>query len=136
MEQEKRDEALSKPIESNIGLSLMKKMGFKEGTSLGKNASGGITEPISFKLKADREGLGSDEVKKRKAEETAERFRNRYKLLSDINEDSFIKLKRIQMQLRKMRHLFAKAQRVCFELDSNKVFFICFMSVKDNHSYF
>lgn len=45
---------------SNIGFSMLAKMGYKEGTSLGKTGQQGIVEPIGIKVKADRKGLGRD----------------------------------------------------------------------------
>lgn len=62
---EPKDNAASvhKPIEStNIGLKLLKKMGWSEGTGLGKDSSG-ITEPVLTLIRPKSTGLGFSSVK-------------------------------------------------------------------------
>lgn len=60
LEQERRDEGLSAAITSeNKGFAMMAKMGYKQGQSIGKSATG-IVEPIGIQLKTDRGGLGRE----------------------------------------------------------------------------
>jgi len=47
-------------IKDGVGLQLLLKMGWKEGTGLGKN-NGGLIEPIIPSLKFDTRGLASKE---------------------------------------------------------------------------
>lgn len=54
-------QALNKPISvENKGFQLLQKMGYKPGSSLGKNTSEqqGLKEPIKIDLKRGRGGLG------------------------------------------------------------------------------
>jgi len=52
----KNDASLSE--QNNIGNRIMKKMGWKEGTGLGKDNSG-MVAPVEVQLRSDRAGLGS-----------------------------------------------------------------------------
>ena len=66
LEAEKREEGLSKAIETdNKGFQLMAKMGFKAGMALGKREEG-RKEPVPIEVKTTREGLGRDSDRKRK----------------------------------------------------------------------
>lgn len=61
IEKEKRDESLNNPLGTdNKGFTLLSRMGYKEGQSLGKHGSEGIVEPISFSVKLSRAGLGRE----------------------------------------------------------------------------
>nr|ACO14924.1 Coiled-coil domain-containing protein 75 [Caligus clemensi] len=61
-----REDGLSKALDSsNKGFSMLAKMGFKPGSSLGKTSSG-IKEPIGINLKTSREGLGRENHLKEK----------------------------------------------------------------------
>ncbi|KAL8585400.1 hypothetical protein ACOMHN_063178 [Nucella lapillus] len=69
LEQEKRTEGLSTAISTNNkGFSLLQKMGYKPGMSLGKKGTGRV-EPVPIQLKTDRGGLGKEAESKRKAAE-------------------------------------------------------------------
>ena len=72
LEAEKREEGLSKAIETdNKGFQLMAKMGFKAGMALGKREEG-RKEPVPIEVKTTREGLGRDADRKRKHQELIE----------------------------------------------------------------
>lgn len=43
------------PLQSGIGMALLQKMGWKQGTGLGKNNEGSI-EPLALDFKTDRRG--------------------------------------------------------------------------------
>ncbi|XP_076442849.1 G patch domain-containing protein 11-like [Babylonia areolata] len=69
LEHEKRTEGLSTALSANNkGFSLLQKMGYKPGMSLGKKGTG-RAEPVPIEIKADRGGLGKAAEAKRKAEE-------------------------------------------------------------------
>lgn len=56
-------EGLARSIpRSNIGFALLTKMGYKEGSSLGKSGQEGLKEPLGIAIKVDRKGLGREEA--------------------------------------------------------------------------
>ncbi|KAI8637065.1 hypothetical protein BD408DRAFT_68242 [Parasitella parasitica] len=81
LEAEVREKGLKKAIEqSNKGMKMMMKMGFKQGQGLGNSTSGssGIAEPIKVDLKLGRTGIGMDtEIRKREREQEEEENRKR-----------------------------------------------------------
>ncbi|KAF1798723.1 hypothetical protein V8B55DRAFT_1522968 [Mucor lusitanicus] len=82
LEAEEREKGLQKSIEeSNKGMKMLMKMGFKQGQGLGSNKSGassGIAEPIQVDLKLGRSGIGMDsEMRKREREQEEEEMRKR-----------------------------------------------------------
>lgn len=134
IEEANREKGLAKSIicsddgeikEENKGFSMMKKMGFKVGESLGKQGgSGGIIEPISIKIKTGREGLGREEVQKRKIEEAEERRKKLSigRLMCDeMNKNLFMLTKRQIFLLKQAKKNLYKAQKICYQLDSNQV---------------
>lgn len=63
LEEERREEGLKSAIPSdNKGFSMLAKMGYKQGDSIGRSSSSGIVEPISIQIKSDRGGLGREEA--------------------------------------------------------------------------
>ena len=142
IEVENREKALAKSIifdsqeKDNKGLNMMKKMGFKIGESLGKHGSGGdgsgvgIKEPIEIKIKTGREGLGVEEMKKRKIQEVEERRKKLSKtreMCDEMNKNIFILTKKQIFMLKQAKSNLYKAQKICFQLDSNqvnKIFFV------------
>lgn len=61
LEEERREEGLKSAIPSdNKGFSMMAKMGYKQGDTIGRSSSSGIVEPISIQIKSDRGGLGRE----------------------------------------------------------------------------
>jgi hypothetical protein len=129
LEQKQRDEALAKSTlsEQNKGFNLMLKMGYKAGEALGKQQSVAgekkLLEPISIKLKTDREGLGKEHEKQQQMLE-AERVRSELlKLKAESDEGRakmYLNKKKSEFTLRKSRHNLHKCQRVCFQLDSTR----------------
>lgn len=60
LEAERRDEGLSLAISAdNKGFAMLAKMGYKQGTAIGRSAQG-IVEPISLQIKSGRGGLGRE----------------------------------------------------------------------------
>lgn len=69
---------LAKPVKGGIGEQLLKKMGWDEGSGLGKNGQG-ILNPVCMMLKNDRKGLGtSEKVSKKKTavDHTQQKMKN------------------------------------------------------------
>ncbi|CAD6197153.1 unnamed protein product [Caenorhabditis auriculariae] len=61
---------VEKPLDmGNVGFKLLKSMGWSEGQGLGKSSQGTV-DPISTKLKNDRQGLGSSNEKAQKRPQT------------------------------------------------------------------
>ena len=133
VEKVNREQALAKSLISETdetataskGLSMMKKMGFKIGESLGKQGgTSGIIEPIGIQIKTGREGLGVEDERKRKLEEAEERnkkfFKSRLKR-DELNQNVFMKNKKQLFLLKQAKKYLRKAQNVCFQLDSQKV---------------
>ncbi|KAG2236775.1 hypothetical protein INT48_006959 [Thamnidium elegans] len=79
LEQEEREKGLQTSVdESNKGMKMLMKMGFKKGMALGQ---GGIVEPIKVDLKAGRMGIGMEsQLKKRAREEEEEEAKKRVEL--------------------------------------------------------
>lgn len=68
---------LVKPAKGGIGEQLLKKMGWEEGSGLGKNGQG-ILNPVCMMLKNDRKGLGTSEMSKKKTtvDHTQQKMKN------------------------------------------------------------
>lgn len=120
-----RENALSKSIidEKNKGFNLMKKMGFKIGDTLGKQAAAdkAIKEPIAVKVKLDREGLGGEEVRKRKKIEIEQKIAKQRTLADEFNKNTFLTNKKKLYEFKKLRKNYFKAQKTCYQLDKTKV---------------
>lgn len=56
-----REVGLSKPV-GGIGLALLQKMGYKEGSGLGAGGAG-IAEPLAVEIRGTRDGLGVHEAR-------------------------------------------------------------------------
>ena len=132
IEEENREKALAKSIivdseeKNNKGLNMMKKMGFKIGESLGKHggAEGGIKVPIGIKIKTGREGLGAEEMKKRKMSEIEERRKKMSKsreMCDETNKNLFILTRKQLFLLKQTKKNLYKSQKICYQLDSNQV---------------
>lgn len=116
-EEEARNEGLSKPLtEENKGYKMMQKMGFKDGTGLGKTQSG-IKEPISINVKRSNSGVGREQHIKSiiKSHCNAKKQKLETKL-SEFKESA--KEKHRSSMLYKD---YFKAQRMCEELDFKNV---------------
>ena len=132
LEVTQREDALNKSslVSTNKGFSLMLKMGYQMGKSLGKademadtaTTSKHLMEPIKVTIKADRAGLGQAEEQKQRLAEIEQYMKhmheNRSKFVANTT-DLYLDNKRAQFQLRKLRHNLHKCQRVCFQLDSS-----------------
>lgn len=115
-----RSEALSKPLgEENRGFNLLRKMGFKPGMGLGKEAHAdkSIKEPIPIVVRTNRGGLGQEA-------EAKERIEARLKTTSEAEcqrmAQTFRDAKRSEALLRQTQADLRKSQRACHQLDLAK----------------
>ncbi|XP_781177.3 G patch domain-containing protein 11 [Strongylocentrotus purpuratus] len=70
-EEEQRQKGLNSAISTQSkGFAMLQKMGYKQGTGLGKTGSG-RAEPVGIEIKTGRGGLGQEKELKRKQEEMA-----------------------------------------------------------------
>jgi len=123
IEQEKREEGLQKSIDSNNkGFAMLAKMGYKPGTSLGKDNSGRV-EPVAINIKEGRGGLGRDEsikrLKERKQKIREERAR---KLVQDFDPAAFRAQMREKHMSKRTEIDLCKAQKSCRDLDLSNQF--------------
>ncbi|RLV98655.1 hypothetical protein DV515_00010544 [Chloebia gouldiae] len=122
-EKERRDLVLKNALGSeNKGFALLQKMGYKSGQALGKSGEG-IVEPIPLNIKTGRSGLGHEELKKRKAEEKLENYRQKLHMKKQANEqaaDQFRIRFKTKQEERKMEGDLRKSQRACQQLDMQK----------------
>lgn len=119
LEKAVREEALSKPIpETSKGFSLMVKMGYKPGMSLGKK--NGITEPIGLEVKACRSGLGHENEREKKAKfsimQEMERMKRRAEQHVELIDD-YRKRKRGMSNRKLLIRDILASRKICVELD-------------------
>ncbi|XP_019850560.1 PREDICTED: G patch domain-containing protein 11-like [Amphimedon queenslandica] len=111
LEQQAREDGLAKPISvENKGYSLLCKMGYVEGETLGKSGSGGRVNPISVTVKEDRLGLGRESFIKEKDEKEKEL---QDKQLSDFRHHCLS-----QSAQRRIRSDLKKSRQTCEHLDT------------------
>lgn len=123
LEKESREAVLQNTISNkNKGFALLQKMGYKAGQGLGKEGAGRV-EPIPLNIKMGREGIGMEEVKKRKAEEDLQRYRHKVQL-TEQNEKRSVEDYRVRVRTereeKKIESDLRKSQRACEQLDSQK----------------
>ncbi|KAK8746240.1 hypothetical protein OTU49_017318 [Cherax quadricarinatus] len=121
VQKERLEEGLSTAISSsNIGFSMLQKMGYKPGTSLGKQNQGRL-EPVSVEVKSDRVGLGWQEMiaeHRKKCEERKQKKRNKNK--DDADPEKYRARMRSQRQEKYLQQDLMKSQRVCYQMDSKQ----------------
>ncbi|XP_071759507.1 G patch domain-containing protein 11 [Centroberyx gerrardi] len=122
-EKESREAALHSSISNqNKGFALLQKMGYKAGQGLGKEGAGRV-DPIPLNIKTDRGGIGLEEVKKRKAEEELEHYRQKVRAKQQNEtksmEDFRVRV-RTEREERKIEGDLRRSQRACEQLDSQK----------------
>jgi len=123
VEHEAREDGLQKELDSsNKGFAMLAKMGFKPGTSLGKDNSG-RKEPIPINLKEGRSGLGRDAAEKRLRERKMQIMVKRAaQLVSDFDPAAFRAQMREKHMARRTESDLWKAQKSCRQLDLAKEF--------------
>ncbi|XP_034408001.1 G patch domain-containing protein 11 isoform X2 [Cyclopterus lumpus] len=122
-EKESREAALENSIcNANKGFALLQKMGYKAGQGLGK-AGAGRVDPIPLNIKTDRGGIGMEGVKKRKAEQELEHYRQKARAKQQNETKSledFRSRVRTEREERKIEGDLRRSQRACEQLDSQK----------------
>ncbi|XP_049457060.1 G patch domain-containing protein 11 [Epinephelus fuscoguttatus] len=122
-EKESREAALQNTISNeNKGFALLKKMGYTAGQGLGKEGTGRV-DPIPLNIKTDRGGIGMEEMKKRKAEEELEHYRQKVRAKQQNETKSledFRSRVRTEREERKIEGDLKRSQRACEQLDSQK----------------
>ncbi|KAH7722385.1 G-patch domain containing protein [Aphelenchoides avenae] len=123
IEKQKLEEGLSKPLDSQSkGFSLLAKMGYKPGMSIGKKKEGdeGIKEPIPIQMKTGRMGLGGETHEKEKQKERCEMHLQRMHMQAKMNEvlaDDFRQRKRGRTVQKQVIGDILKTRKACQELD-------------------
>ncbi|KAI8356619.1 hypothetical protein EDC96DRAFT_515589 [Choanephora cucurbitarum] len=114
LEAEERQKGLERSMdESNKGMKMLMKMGFKKGMSLGTD---GIREPIKVDLKSGRGGIGMEsELKKRAREQEEEEERERKK--TAIDPEDFRSAMAQRMKESKLVRYLTAAVSICEKLD-------------------
>ncbi|KAI5289547.1 hypothetical protein KEM54_003684 [Ascosphaera aggregata] len=122
----RRQEALRKSTldPSNKGYRMMRKLGYKPGTALGRQSPEleapeeakrrRLLEPIAVAIKEDRGGIGMDAEKKRKIREQFETEIKREK----IEETDFRERVRQEREERRKESQFFAAQKIIERLDA------------------
>ncbi|KAM7409013.1 hypothetical protein PAMA_002638 [Pampus argenteus] len=122
-EKDSREAALQSSISNeNKGFALLQKMGYKAGQGLGKQGAGRV-DPIPLNIKTDRGGIGLEEVKKRKAEEELEHYRQKVRAKQQNETKSledFRSRVRTEREERKIEGDLRRSQGACEQLDSQK----------------
>lgn len=120
-----REEGLQKSIDStNKGFEMLKKMGYKEGESLGKFNTGRV-EPIPIEIKSNRCGLGRENAIK-KVLETKSKLRQKHLEQSARKENEQVSTHAFRSLM--SRHHKSKltegdlyrSQKACCQLDQSK----------------
>ncbi|KAI8085962.1 uncharacterized protein B0P05DRAFT_534389 [Gilbertella persicaria] len=114
LEAEEREKGLQRSMdESNKGMKMLMKMGFKKGMSLGSN---GIVEPIKVDLTTGRHGIGMKTEMKKRARELEEREeQERKKVAMDPEEFRSVMAQRVK-EGQLVRYLTA-AVSLCEKID-------------------
>ncbi|TDH01093.1 hypothetical protein EPR50_G00176530 [Perca flavescens] len=111
-EKESREAALQNSIcNANKGFALLQKMG------------AGRVDPIPLNIKTDRGGIGMEEVKKRKAEEELEHYRQKVRARQQNESKSledFRSRVRTEREERKIEGDLRRSKQACEQLDSQK----------------
>ncbi|CAI4231579.1 unnamed protein product [Auanema sp. JU1783] len=124
-EKVKLEEGLQKPLDpSSKGFSLMARMGYKPGMSLGKkkdenDMGSGIKEPVPLLLKQNREGLGIMAERKARFQKEIEKMRSASKNIGESIED-YRKRKHEGYLSRNWIKDLKKFQTVCQNLDAQR----------------
>ncbi|XP_045598202.1 G patch domain-containing protein 11 isoform X1 [Procambarus clarkii] len=121
VQKERLEEGLGTAISSsNIGFSMLQKMGYTPGTSLGKQNQGRL-EPVSVEVKSDRVGLGWQEMIKDHRKKREERkLQKRSKHKDDADPEKFRARLHLQRIEKFIQQDLKKSQRICHQMDSKQ----------------
>lgn len=119
LEKEKLKEGLATAISSdNKGFKMLKMMGYKEGSALGRKAeeSEGLKEPIAISLRTDRSGLGRLEEIQRVSEDQFRQKKAQEQNLASTYKDRM----KERFGERKAHSQLKQAFNICVQLDQEK----------------
>ncbi|KAI1841553.1 hypothetical protein JX265_004718 [Neoarthrinium moseri] len=114
------DDARSLAAQKSKGLSMMKKMGFAPGGTLGaRDNAYAKAEPVGLSIKEDRGGIGLDAQRKRALDEAAER-EGVPKKPKVLDEGEFRERNRRERELKRWEGQAYGAQKVCERMDEER----------------
>lgn len=134
LESERRDEALSRPIDcNNVGFKLLEKMGFKAPNPIDKDQSGStqlskaVSEPIAIQIKVNRTCLGYDTEKKHRLSEQRIRSNERHEGIERTKrikvekiENEFHSQNRLRFHFKQVQRDLYLAQKACCSIEQQK----------------
>ncbi|KAL9060211.1 MAG: hypothetical protein Q9162_000825 [Coniocarpon cinnabarinum] len=116
LQEEQQKAALSTSIEhsdgNNVGLNMMKKLGFKPGDKLGKE--GGLAQPIDIDRRDGRAGIGT-KAKRKEQHESGESEAKRAK----VDETAYVERIRQSREHQRLERETRSAMKVAEQLDSD-----------------
>lgn len=114
---ERLNEGLENPIgPENKGFSMLQKMGFKPGSSLGTKKTG-ILEPIAISIKNDRKGLGREQAI-RDIQLRKQFYRERRSKQTSLNVESYRASLSKKYRERDIMSDLLKSEKACYKLDT------------------
>jgi len=115
-QRESLEEGLTTPInQQNKGYQLLLKMGYKQGTGLGKD-SHGIQEPLPIHIRQDRSGIGDLQAAKK-----SERYDPKRRKIEEINQKEFkTNIKEKKVNKKSIEAIIKIVTQVCPQLDEQK----------------
>lgn len=123
IEREHRDEKLTKALDSsNKGFAMLAKMGFKEGSGLGKYGTG-RSEPVPIEIKVDRGGLGQEAILKRRKEMHVSYLKSaskRRKVMEEKLRGDFKDRMKGRFMDKQVMFDVRNSQKACQQLDTTK----------------
>lgn len=131
-ESEAREKGLNTAISAdNKGFKMLEKMGFKAGSSLGKQ-SDGLKEPINISLKTSNTGVGLENRCKEIKEKKKVAKENHLKSI----EAKFKTNCQEKIQQTILIKDYHKSQRICEELDFRRVNICLLLNPQHKNNYF
>lgn len=125
-QQDQLEKGLANAIpKTNIGFAMLAKMGYKEGSSLGKSGQEGIVVPIGITVKEGRGGLGREAAVKQFKEKQKQLAREKLLKKADVKDfdpNEFRMRKVRESQLRQVEGDLSRCQRVCRRMDMEMQF--------------
>lgn len=120
-QQDQLEKGLASAIpKTNIGFSLLAKMGYQEGTSLGKGGQSGLMVPIGITVKADRQGLGREVAVKqlRQRQQELARAKTLQRARAEEYDPNEFRQRMIRnSKVKQVEGDFLRCQRACQRLD-------------------
>lgn len=105
--------------ESNIGFKLLKQMGYKPGSALGKEGSG-RSEPVTMDIRRSRAGVGREDPHKEKKKKEEIEAENEKRKVDEMLED-FGSRQKSQWRNKRVVINFRKAKAALDQLENVEV---------------